>query len=366
MTTQLVESTFEASPPSLSRRDDDQGHFLKGNAGGPGNPHARHCARMLEMFRNSITDEEMFALCRVLFARASSGDMAALKMIWQYKLGKPLPAPNPDAVDRDEWDHFQKDAMSLDEMKRVLTQYPTRLGNAIVSAALPSIVHKVSRDLAAQLIDSLPPEYLTNPSNSPAPNSLAPDPSALGPHSPPESNGFSTAQPEAAAPNIPSPRPSPLAPYSPATHSHPIANGDLPPLDADGLPVRTYQHTPPAKHSSPVSNGNSTARSKGEAPVAPSRATRHAPRATRSPVSNGNSTARSKGEAPVAPPRATRHAPLATTSSSPTPTAPIANGKSKAGSKKKKARNSLKNQWLDPIAKKCQTSRKRSRQRACA
>jgi hypothetical protein len=96
-----------APAKSASDQRDPRGRFTEGNAGGPGNPHARHCARMLEMFRNSITDDEMFALCRVLFERAITGDMSALKMIWQYKLGKPLPAPNPDMIDRDEWDHFQ-------------------------------------------------------------------------------------------------------------------------------------------------------------------------------------------------------------------------------------------------------------------
>jgi hypothetical protein len=75
---------------------------------------------MLEMFRNAITDEEMFQLCRVLFEKASKGDMAALKMVWQYKLGKPLPAPNPDMIERDEWNNYQTDAMTLDEMKQVL------------------------------------------------------------------------------------------------------------------------------------------------------------------------------------------------------------------------------------------------------
>jgi hypothetical protein len=294
------------APQPAGEQRDSQGRYLKNNAGGPGNPHARHCARMLEMFRNSITDEEMYGLCRVLFERASGGDMGALKMIWQYKLGKPLPAPNPDMIDRDEWDHFQKDAMTLDEMRQVLGQLPSRIGNAIVSSALPSITSAISHTLAHQLLEGLPAEYLSN-----------------------QSNGSASREPK------------PVAEHSSVDPSHPssieedlISNGDLPPLDADGLPVRTYQHIPPAKRSSPVSNGNSTARSKGEAPAAPSRAPRHAPRAT--------------------------------TSSSPTPAAPIANGKSKAGSKKKKARNSLKNQWLDPIAKKCQTSRKRSRQRACA
>jgi hypothetical protein len=122
-----TETAAPASGPPSDERN-AQGQFLKNNAGGPGNPHARHCARMLEMFRNSITDEEMFALSRVLFERAITGDMGALKMIWQYKLGKPLPAPHPDRIDRDEWDHFQKDAMTLDEMRKVLGQLPSRIG----------------------------------------------------------------------------------------------------------------------------------------------------------------------------------------------------------------------------------------------
>jgi hypothetical protein len=323
------------APQPAGEQRDSQGRYLKNNAGGPGNPHARHCARMLEMFRNSITDEEMYGLCRVLFERAITGDMAALKMIWQYKLGKPLPAPNPDMIDRDEWDHFQKDAMTLDEMRHVLGQLPSRIGNAIVSSALPSITSAISHTLAHQLLEGLPAEYLANQSNGSAPNSLAPHPSALAPHpsalapnSPPGSNGFLPAQSSGESPS-PATRPTPLA-----THSHPISNGDLPPLDADGLPLRDLQNIPPVSRSRTVSNGNSAARS--------------------------------KGEPPVATPRAPRHAPRATTSSSPTPAAPKANGKSKTGSKKKKARNSLKNQWLDPIAKKCQTSRKRRKQRACA
>src|SRR5947208_2550491 len=57
-----------------------QGRFAKGNPGGPGNPHARHCARMLELFRNAISDEEMFRLVRKLFEKAEAGDTSAAKI----------------------------------------------------------------------------------------------------------------------------------------------------------------------------------------------------------------------------------------------------------------------------------------------
>jgi hypothetical protein len=134
---------------------DQHGRFSSGNRIGTGNPHARHCARMLAMFRNAITDEEMLQLCRVLFEKASKGDASALKMIWQYKVGKPLPAPNPDLIDRDEWNRYQTDAMTLDEMKQVLGRLPSSVGNTIVAASLPDIVKAFNQDLGQQLVRSL-------------------------------------------------------------------------------------------------------------------------------------------------------------------------------------------------------------------
>ncbi|CAN5149580.1 hypothetical protein BH10PLA2_BH10PLA2_16200 [soil metagenome] len=89
-----------ASAPANDDRD-AQRRDLPGNAGGSRNPQDGHCARMLGLFRKIITDEKMEALFRVLFERASTGDVAALKLIWQYKLGKPLRAPNPATVDRE-------------------------------------------------------------------------------------------------------------------------------------------------------------------------------------------------------------------------------------------------------------------------
>src|SRR5262249_7628441 len=38
-------------------------------------------------------------------AKAADGDISAAKLILSYKLGKPAPAPNPDEIDRDEWEH---------------------------------------------------------------------------------------------------------------------------------------------------------------------------------------------------------------------------------------------------------------------
>ena len=128
------------------------GQFAAGNAGGPGNPHARHCARMLQAFRENITEDEMLQICRMLFVKAVGGDVSAAKIILSYKIGKPLPAPHPDSIDRDEWDHYQNDAIRAEEMKLAMSSLPTHAGNDILRASLPIMTASRMNDFAAQLI----------------------------------------------------------------------------------------------------------------------------------------------------------------------------------------------------------------------
>jgi hypothetical protein len=145
-----------ASPASKGRTTD--GRFAEGNAGGPGNPHARHCARMLALLRASISDEEMVAIIRMLVTRACEGDVSAAKLILSYKLGKPAPAPNPDEIDRDEWEHFQRDTINLQEVQQVLGSLPSRVGNDIARTALPDITQARQDALTSQLAETPPAE----------------------------------------------------------------------------------------------------------------------------------------------------------------------------------------------------------------
>ena len=134
------------------------GQFAAGNPGGPGNPHARACARMLQMFRDNFTDDEMMQICRMLYVKAVGGDISAAKIILSYKIGKPLPAPHPDSIDRDEWDHYQNDAVREQEMKLAMSSLPTHAGNDIIRTALPIMTASRMKDFAAQLVEGLPPK----------------------------------------------------------------------------------------------------------------------------------------------------------------------------------------------------------------
>jgi hypothetical protein len=127
------------------------GKFAAGNAGGPGNPHARHCARMLALFRNCVSDEEMIVLIRKLYTDATAGDMNATKLVLNYKIGKPGAAPLPDDIDRDEWDHFKKDRLDPEEMKSVMSALPTSAGLNVIRAALPAMTAAWNQELVAGL-----------------------------------------------------------------------------------------------------------------------------------------------------------------------------------------------------------------------
>ena len=126
-----------ASSQFTAKDRDSNGRFAKDNRGGPGNPSARHCAACSTCSGPAISEEEIVGLCRVIFQKAMNGDVSAAKLVLAYKIGKPLPCPDPDSIDRDEWDHYQQDAIEPDEMKQVLNSLPARVGNDIARTALP-------------------------------------------------------------------------------------------------------------------------------------------------------------------------------------------------------------------------------------
>jgi hypothetical protein len=82
--------------------------------------------------------------------------VSAAKLLLSYKLGKPAPAPNPDQIDRDEWEHYQRDTINLQEVQQVLGSLPARVGNDIARTALPIVTQAHKEALASQLVKNLP------------------------------------------------------------------------------------------------------------------------------------------------------------------------------------------------------------------
>lgn len=69
------------------------GRFAAGNPGGPGNPHAGQVAKLRAVLLDAVTEEDMLAVVLKLLELAKGGDVAAVKLLLDRTVGKPLEVP---------------------------------------------------------------------------------------------------------------------------------------------------------------------------------------------------------------------------------------------------------------------------------
>ena len=73
-------------------RDPHSGRFLRGCAGGPGNPFAKRVAALREALLAEVSPEDLRAIVRVLVDQAKAGDVAATREVLLRTLGRPVEA----------------------------------------------------------------------------------------------------------------------------------------------------------------------------------------------------------------------------------------------------------------------------------
>src|SRR5271167_4274963 len=88
---------------TASPERDENGHFRKGNRGGPGNPFARQIARLRKVLLEAVSEADLVEVIEMLKRKAKEGDVAAAKLLLSYSIGKPVDPPNPDTLDLDEF-----------------------------------------------------------------------------------------------------------------------------------------------------------------------------------------------------------------------------------------------------------------------
>jgi hypothetical protein len=106
------------------------GTFAKGNPGGPGNPFGRRVAALRSKLLSCITDEDMTVATAQLIKLVRDGDLAALKLFYQYSVGKPAATVDPDRVDIDEANLLESARQGVDLAKNLIRTPPleTMLG----------------------------------------------------------------------------------------------------------------------------------------------------------------------------------------------------------------------------------------------
>ena len=87
------------SPNGDNGDRDASGRFAPGNAGGPGNPHAKQASRLRAAMLQAVTAEDMNAIVTKLIELAKTGSVPAAREVLDRCLGRPVEA---DLVDRIE------------------------------------------------------------------------------------------------------------------------------------------------------------------------------------------------------------------------------------------------------------------------
>jgi hypothetical protein len=139
-----------ATPGSTDQRD-PRGRFAKGNPGGPGNPFARKTAQFRKVLQETVTDEDIQAAARKLIEQARAGDLAAIRLLFSYTIGKPAAAVDPDRVEVEEWKLMQETSVAPQVMSGVLQSLPADWVVRMLQIAWPCVVQTIAQELGADI-----------------------------------------------------------------------------------------------------------------------------------------------------------------------------------------------------------------------
>jgi hypothetical protein len=98
-----------------------------------------------------VTEKDIQELARQLLEQAKIGDLAAVKILFAYAIGRPTDAVDPDSLDVKEWQHFRQSPVGIAEMEAVFAGMPPDMASAIVGAAWPGMARQVARWMAERL-----------------------------------------------------------------------------------------------------------------------------------------------------------------------------------------------------------------------
>lgn len=65
------------------------GRFMKGNAGGPGNPHSQRVAELRNALLAAVTADDVEKIITALIKAAKAGDTVAAREVLDRTIGKP-------------------------------------------------------------------------------------------------------------------------------------------------------------------------------------------------------------------------------------------------------------------------------------
>ena len=152
--------------PLLDVGRDVHGRFTKANPGGPGNPFARQVAALRKALIDSVSGQDVREVAEIVKLKAKQGDLAAVKLLLQYCVGKPESVKDPDRMDVDEWQRLQQMRVAPEQFEQTIEDTPACVAchqaqtywpcMAQEDAALAQTIHDAHQQLQAAQAASAP------------------------------------------------------------------------------------------------------------------------------------------------------------------------------------------------------------------
>jgi hypothetical protein len=114
--------TSDPTPTTDGRQNN--GTFAAGNQFGRGNPFARKVAAFRAALMEAVTEQDIKDIAAKLRDDAKAGDKAATKLLFQYLIGKPQPAVDPDTLDAQEMRTFAANSLPPEAVEQMQQAVP--------------------------------------------------------------------------------------------------------------------------------------------------------------------------------------------------------------------------------------------------
>jgi hypothetical protein len=105
-------------------------------------------AALRQALLDSVTEEDVRVVSARLIEQAKTGDLAAVKLLFAYVIGRPADCVDPDSLDAQEWLLFQQAPVTEQGLQTVLGGLPVPLACQIARDALPAIQTQLAGQIA--------------------------------------------------------------------------------------------------------------------------------------------------------------------------------------------------------------------------
>src|SRR5262245_47281076 len=116
------------------------------------NPFARQTAERRQVVLDCMPVAELQLITRNLMKMALQGNIPAVKLVYAYAIGKPERCPDPDEIDRHEWETRKRLAVEPHELRALTGRMAADQACAVAEATQLPVAVQVAREVADYLM----------------------------------------------------------------------------------------------------------------------------------------------------------------------------------------------------------------------